>query len=297
MSFSYFSSIVAESGGVDLVPTMPRRGPGFNRDEIERLLTSIESILPIGGYEWDAVVAQHELYFPDCGRSKDALKRKFSALYGTRIPTGDPTIPPDVLRAKRAYEEIKQKEAEISEGEQDDDNDGGNNDGDEPFYYEDDDDVVNNKEQQQGDQGETFFSCIHCNALASTNTLICPPPSTEVNIPVLEQPRNDNNNNNNNVACVPPPAPEIGETNTGRGLVPARTAPRHLLSASSSSSLTNGISATTGDPVQQEQRCPPRQSLPIGGPQQAPAAGVLSVCNSLIPHRRGGGTRRSEECC
>jgi hypothetical protein len=91
------------------------------RDEVERLLTSIERILLIGPYEWDEVVSQHEMYFPDLDRSKDALKRKFSSLYSTRIPTGDPTIPPDVLRAKRAYEEIKRK-AEISEGEDNNDN-------------------------------------------------------------------------------------------------------------------------------------------------------------------------------
>ena len=100
---------------------MPRRGPGFGRDEVEHLLTSIETILPIGGLEWDAIVAQHDMRFLDASRTKDALKRKFPTMYGTRIPTGDPTIPPEILRAKRAYEELKLK-AEISDGEDNDDN-------------------------------------------------------------------------------------------------------------------------------------------------------------------------------
>ena len=109
-SITRFQSLVTSS------PTMPRRGPGFMRDEVERLLTSIERLLPMGPYEWDEVVSQHEMYFPDLDRSRDALKRKFSSLYSTCLPTGGATIPPDVLRAKRAYEEIKRK-AEISEGE------------------------------------------------------------------------------------------------------------------------------------------------------------------------------------
>ena len=132
---------------------MPRRGPGFGRDEIERLLTSIENILPIGGHEWDAVASQHEMYFPDLSRSRDALKRKFSNLYATRIPTGDPTIPPDVLRAKRVYEEIKKK-AEISDGEEEyDEGDDGDQhfEGGDPSLRDDNDNEIVDEEQQQSE--------------------------------------------------------------------------------------------------------------------------------------------------
>ena len=43
------------------------------------------------------------------------MTRKFQQLYSTSEPTGDPNIPPDVLQAKKLYQEIKKK-AEIAEG-------------------------------------------------------------------------------------------------------------------------------------------------------------------------------------
>jgi hypothetical protein len=141
--------------------TMPRRGAGFRRDEVDRLLTSIEEILPIGGTEWDAVLASHELYYPDAARTRDGLKRKFALLYSTRMPTGDPHIPPEVLRAKRLYEEIK-KRAEISDG----DDDSAEVENEEYLEDHDDDDADNgaevandtgmptNKESRQPGTGE-----------------------------------------------------------------------------------------------------------------------------------------------
>ena len=99
---------------------MPKRGIGFTVQEVDVLLTAIERFLPIGPYEWDRVLAEHESHFPEAGRTKESLKRKFTMLYKTRHPTGDPDIPEDVLRAKRVYEEIKKK-AEVSEGEGSDD--------------------------------------------------------------------------------------------------------------------------------------------------------------------------------
>ena len=99
---------------------MPKRCIGFTVQEVDVLLTAIERFLPIGPYEWDRVLAEHESHFPEAGRTKESLKRKFTMLYKTRHPTGDPDIPEDVLRAKRVYEEIKKK-AEVSEGEGSDD--------------------------------------------------------------------------------------------------------------------------------------------------------------------------------
>ena len=109
------------------------------------------------------MVARHHLYFSDAARSKDALKRKFATLYGTRSPTGDPTIPPDVLRAKRAYEEIKQK-AEISEGEDELDEDG-------QYDYFDDDDAK--EEQQQGEEGKyTTSVCLYDDSTSPNNIIL-----------------------------------------------------------------------------------------------------------------------------
>ena len=97
----------------------PRRGLGFTPREIQVLLTSIERILPIGMLEWDAVLNVHEREFPDgTTRTREGLKRKFASLYKLQMPTGDPNFPPDVLRAKRLYQEIKKK-AEVAEGGED----------------------------------------------------------------------------------------------------------------------------------------------------------------------------------
>lgn len=96
----------------------PRRGLGFTPHEVQVLLTSIEKILPIGMIEWDAVLFEHERQFPEGAcRTREGLKRKFASLYKLQMPTGDPNIPPDVLRAKKLYQEIKKK-AEIAEGEE-----------------------------------------------------------------------------------------------------------------------------------------------------------------------------------
>ena len=92
-----------------VITTMPKRGVGFTVQEVDVLLSAIESFLPIGPNEWDRVLAEHESHFPEAGRTKESLKRKFTMLYKTRHPTGDPDIPADVLRAKRAYQEITKK--------------------------------------------------------------------------------------------------------------------------------------------------------------------------------------------
>ena len=99
---------------------MPKRGVGFTVQEVDVLLSAIESFLPIGPNEWDRVLAEHESHFPEAGRTKESLKRKFTMLCKTRHPTGDPDIPADVLCAKRAYQEITKK-AEVSEGGDSDD--------------------------------------------------------------------------------------------------------------------------------------------------------------------------------
>jgi hypothetical protein len=136
---------------------MPCRGAGFRRDELDRLLSSVEESLPIGGTEWDAVLASHELYYSGMGRTREGLKRKFAQLYSTRIPTGNPHIPSEVLRAKQLYNEIK-KRAEISDGEDHDSvhNEENDEEGHDDYPANDDDDngandtgmIANEKSQQ-----------------------------------------------------------------------------------------------------------------------------------------------------
>ena len=59
--------------------TTRARGLGFSTNETKALLRSIEKYLPIGGLEWDTVVSEHEGLFPLEQRTKEALKRKFTA--------------------------------------------------------------------------------------------------------------------------------------------------------------------------------------------------------------------------
>ena len=98
---------------------MPKRGIGFNANEISILLDAVEEYLPIGQNDWEMVERMHGRYFPQAGRTRESLKRKFIQLYGTKIPTGDPKCPDDIKRAKYLFEEIK-KRSELSDGGGDD---------------------------------------------------------------------------------------------------------------------------------------------------------------------------------
>jgi hypothetical protein len=104
---------------------MPR-GIGWKRPELEFLLHLIEQRLPVGGEEWAKVAELHVKEYPDNQRDKDSIKRKYSKLYLAKMPTGDPSCPWSVRRAKAINEQIKRK-CDITEGnsdaesEQDDD--------------------------------------------------------------------------------------------------------------------------------------------------------------------------------
>ena len=65
------------------------------------LLASIRSHLPISGDEWRAVQQEHLTAYPDADRTVDSLRRKFSSLHRSRVPTGDPNCPAEVREAKR----------------------------------------------------------------------------------------------------------------------------------------------------------------------------------------------------
>ena len=114
------------------------RGRGFTEAEVDGLLDVIEELLPIGPNDWDRVTERHCTYYPGLGRTRESLKRKFASLYNHKKPTGDPTCPATVRRAKRVWERIKE-EMDVSEGEQSNDDDDTPNeavdgsDGDQPI--------------------------------------------------------------------------------------------------------------------------------------------------------------------
>ena len=76
---------------------------------MDSLLNLLEQHLPISGTEWDRVEAAHKVKFPLEDRSRDSLKRKFQDLYRTKIPTGDPFIPPEVRRAKMIHQLMEER--------------------------------------------------------------------------------------------------------------------------------------------------------------------------------------------
>ena len=92
-----------------LVKKTQHRGVAFSPEEVNDLLNSICSVLPIGGEEWDMVEHVHTAAWPDCKRTKESLRRKFRQLYNKKCPTGDPNCPDDVRRAKRLHAYIKAK--------------------------------------------------------------------------------------------------------------------------------------------------------------------------------------------
>ena len=99
---------------------MPKgRGPTFGDNEVSTMLDAIEATLPIGTNECDSVESYHLSYFPDKNQLKDTLKRKFALLYAMKVPTGDPTCPPLVRRAKFIYNKIKEKADLVAEIDED----------------------------------------------------------------------------------------------------------------------------------------------------------------------------------
>lgn len=84
------------------------------------MLVLLEEHLPIAREEWDHVLRIHAERYPKCDRSVDTLKRKLSFLHRTKVPTGNPTMYPDVKRAKKVFYGMTER-ANIEEKEELDD--------------------------------------------------------------------------------------------------------------------------------------------------------------------------------
>ncbi|KAK9490524.1 hypothetical protein V1508DRAFT_399829 [Lipomyces doorenjongii] len=75
----------------------------FSLQDKNALLDAVEQVKPAGPAKWDQVMDLYEEYCIENGRaSRDvaALRRKFNQMLNLPKPTGDPTCPPDVRRAK-----------------------------------------------------------------------------------------------------------------------------------------------------------------------------------------------------
>jgi hypothetical protein len=91
------------------------------------------------------VAELHDKEYPENKRDKDCIKRKYSKLYLTEMPTGDPSCPWSVQLAKSINEQIKRK-CDITESNSDvesdeDDDDEANKDYEDAKENEDDEPV------------------------------------------------------------------------------------------------------------------------------------------------------------
>lgn len=81
----------------------------YTPDELASLNEVVEELLPISGAEWELVEHRHYSRYPDRERTGLQLRKKFNDVSTTKIPTGDPNIPPHIRDAKRIRGLIYQK--------------------------------------------------------------------------------------------------------------------------------------------------------------------------------------------
>ncbi len=103
----------------------------------------VKAIIPIGNPNWDKILNKHASCYPKKDCTAKSLKHKFQELARTKIPTGDPNMPPHIRKAKHIYYRIVQatdgstggsedgadlnneRDGEFEDDEEDDDEEGG----------------------------------------------------------------------------------------------------------------------------------------------------------------------------
>jgi hypothetical protein len=87
----------------------------FNDEDKEFLITLLEEIRPVGPEMWDQVVSRYNDKYAEPNqrttRDKDGLRTQYYKMYKTAKPTGDPTCPEYVRRAKKLKREIEDEVA------------------------------------------------------------------------------------------------------------------------------------------------------------------------------------------
>ncbi len=90
-------------------PVKSTQGVGYSQMEIDSLLDLLEEHLPIASMEWERIENLHKCNFPTEDRRREFLKQKFQDLYRSKIPTGDPSMPNDIRRAKRIHQLMEER--------------------------------------------------------------------------------------------------------------------------------------------------------------------------------------------
>ena len=78
----------------------------FDRAEVNSMLSATEVHYPVSSFAWEKVTELHNRTEPGYNRTFESIRRKFQAIYRMPAPTGDPTIPAYVQRAKALHREI-----------------------------------------------------------------------------------------------------------------------------------------------------------------------------------------------
>ena len=88
------------------------RGKAYKEVEISYLVEFVDRYLPYGQniYMWDSLAEKFNQKFPKKKREGKDLKSKFKALKNVLKPTGGPSIPINVLNAKRAQVKIERRQ-------------------------------------------------------------------------------------------------------------------------------------------------------------------------------------------
>jgi len=90
------------------VPPSRRRGFQFRAEEIDDFLEVVETYLPISAQNWQTVADSHLENYPREQRTAESLRRKFQEISRRTGPTGDPTCPPYVIKAKAINRQLVQ---------------------------------------------------------------------------------------------------------------------------------------------------------------------------------------------
>lgn len=101
--------------------------PNYSDEDIEKLLDIVAECEPIGNNDWCLVAARFNEYATDnekATRDTESVKCKFDRLANTKKPTGDPSCPSPVRKAKTIARAILGKVNAISVGDESSD-DGG----------------------------------------------------------------------------------------------------------------------------------------------------------------------------
>ena len=90
------------------IPPSRRRGFQFRAEEIDDFLEVVETYLPISAQNWQTVADSHLENYPREQRTAESLRRKFQEISRRTGPTGDPTCPPYVIKAKAINQQLVQ---------------------------------------------------------------------------------------------------------------------------------------------------------------------------------------------